>query len=208
MAQHVVYIDDRPVRFAPISASEEISMLDNCRVVSESDFSIEEVLDGLHDLPISMELVYLCENPDATWKRFVYLYTLSIAAGGVVRNEAGEVLVIFRRGKWDLPKGKLDYDETPEHAALREVTEECGINQLQLGAPIAVTYHTYVEKKKRFLKKTHWYYMQSSDDRPLVPQLEEDIEQAVWMTTQQVLNTVFANTYRSVRSVLEMALIH
>jgi 8-oxo-dGTP pyrophosphatase MutT (NUDIX family) len=49
------------------------------------------------------------------------------AGGGIVVNEQNEVLLIYRRGKWDLPKGKLDDGETIEECALREVKEETGL---------------------------------------------------------------------------------
>ena len=48
------------------------------------------------------------------------------AGGGLVENEKGEILFMFRKGKWDLPKGKLDPGESYESCALREVQEETG----------------------------------------------------------------------------------
>jgi hypothetical protein len=54
-------------------------------------------------------------------------YTIIQAGGGLVYNDAGDIMMIFRRGKWDLPKGKLDKGETIDECALREVGEETGI---------------------------------------------------------------------------------
>ena len=55
------------------------------------------------------------------------------AGGGIVVHENGKMLFIFRKGKWDLPKGKVDKGETIEAAAIREVEEETGVQNLRLG---------------------------------------------------------------------------
>lgn len=102
------------------------------------------------------------------------------AAGGIVFNNKNEVLSIFRRGFWDLPKGKIEKGEHPADAAIREVQEETGIAQIEIvGTPI-IGYHTYQLDKKRILKPTYWFVMKSSDDGELTPQIEEDIEKVMW----------------------------
>src|SRR5690606_35062009 len=114
------------------------------------------------------------------------------AAGGYVvrRTKKGnlKVLVIFRRGAWDLPKGKLDPGETPEEGALREVSEEVGIplDQLTLLKPLGVTLHGYVlPRKRRFaVKTTHWYAMETPV-RTFKPQKAEGIEAVAWMKWKQ-----------------------
>ncbi len=100
-------------------------------------------------------------------------------------------------------EGKLDYDETPEQAAVREVEEECGIGQLRILKALPATFHTYPEGGKRILKKTHWYLMDSEDKRELVPQAEEDIQEAVWMSEEEIKKTVYPKTYISIRDLLE-----
>ena len=102
------------------------------------------------------------------------------AAGGLVLNPKREALLIFRRGFWDLPKGKIDRGEGKKEAATREVREETGLEQLEVLAKIGSTYHTYREESgRRILKKTYWYLMETTDNQ-LIPQAEEDIEEAVW----------------------------
>ncbi|MEM1216625.1 MAG: NUDIX hydrolase, partial [Bacteroidota bacterium] len=126
------------------------------------------------------------------------------AAGGVVRNFAGQWLVIFRRDSWDLPKGKIDPGETPEQAAVREVREETGLQNITLGAELPSTYHTYPDKKgRRVLKRTYWYFM-DTNETTLVPQTEEDIEQAIWMSAEQFLGEE-RPVYTSIRRLLETA---
>lgn len=106
------------------------------------------------------------------------------AAGGLVFNAQKEILFIFRRDNWDLPKGKIDPGETVEGAAIREVQEETGLVNVKITKPLEITYHTYKDKqKKRILKKTHWFIMES-EDQNLIPQTEEDIELATWMTLE------------------------
>lgn len=120
-------------------------------------------------------------------KDFLSLYKVVEAGGGVVVNPYNEILMIHRRGKWDLPKGKLDKGETRRQAAKREVEEETGIRGLQLGRKLCVTNHTYRHKEgKRCIKKSHWYLMYAAK-QTLVPQVEEDIEQTVWMPRRKAL---------------------
>jgi len=107
-------------------------------------------------------------------------FTLIEAAGGLVLNEKGQILFIFRRKSWDLPKGKIDPGESIEEAAIREVQEETGIDEVDITDRLPETFHIYREKKKRILKKTYWFVMKTRDEK-LKPQSEEDIEQAIWM---------------------------
>jgi 8-oxo-dGTP pyrophosphatase MutT (NUDIX family) len=123
------------------------------------------------------------------------------AAGGLVRNESGELLMILRNGKWDLPKGKIDKGESIEQAAVREVQEECGLLQIQLLQPAGTTYHTYADKEQLFLKTTHWFTMSASNSEKLVPQTTEGIEQVKWMNESQV-NAALENSFASVVSLL------
>ncbi len=121
------------------------------------------------------------------WADFVAQYKLIEAAGGVVFNLEGKVLLIFRRGFWDLPKGKIDPGESIEAAALREVQEETGLQQLELKAQLAETYHAYREGKQRILKCTHWFIMQTAENI-LTPQTDEGIEKAVWQDVTTFLS--------------------
>lgn len=116
------------------------------------------------------------------------------AAGGIVRNEENRYLFIFRKGKWDLPKGKLDEGEKPKKAAVREVEEECGIRVAKLESKLANTYHVYEEADQLILKKTSWYKMYAEDQKNLVPQLEEDITRAEWLSPGD-FPMVKVNTY-------------
>lgn len=114
--------------------------------------------------------------------------TLIKAAGGLVFTDAKEILLIFRKGKWDLPKGKQDEGETLMECAVREVKEETGIKDIQIGQQLSISYHTYYEKKNHILKESHWFLMETKKAVPLVPQAEEDIEKCLWIPLQDVSN--------------------
>ncbi|MBC7885333.1 MAG: NUDIX domain-containing protein [Saprospiraceae bacterium] len=104
------------------------------------------------------------------------------AGGGLVRNERNEYLFIYRRGSWDLPKGKVENEETKKEATLREVTEETGIKKMIIVQKLIVTRHIYRSNVgKRIIKKSQWYLVETKK-QPLIPQVNEDIEKAEWMT--------------------------
>jgi ADP-ribose pyrophosphatase YjhB (NUDIX family) len=125
-------------------------------------------------------------------------YTIIKAAGGLVLKE-GEVLMIWRLKKWDLPKGKLDKGEKEKKAAVREVEEECNV-KVKLGKKICHTWHTYKQNGRRILKKTYWYKMYCIDDSKMKPQVEENIEDIKWMNEKDLKEALY-NTYPSVRDV-------
>jgi ADP-ribose pyrophosphatase YjhB (NUDIX family) len=123
------------------------------------------------------------------------------AGGGLVINKNKEVLFIFRRGKWDLPKGKLEKHEKIKKGAVREVEEECGITNPIVKEELITTFHKFKNKGKECLKKTHWFIMEYEGDEELVPQLEEDITKAKWMGEEK-FDKVFKNTFPSIADVL------
>lgn len=124
------------------------------------------------------------------------------AAGGLVLNSNKEILFIFRRGKWDLPKGKMEADETPEICAAREIEEETGVNQLQLIHKIIDTYHIYEERGLQILKKTYWFYFITKFEGKPQPQIEEDISSISWIGKEN-LELPLSNTYDSIIDVIE-----
>ncbi len=123
------------------------------------------------------------------------------AAGGLVRNDKGQVLIIKRRGRWDLPKGKLNTDEAPEHAALREVEEECGLKGLEINEQLLSTYHAYDLEDKHILKKTYWYSMLYRGNATPVPQQNEDITEIIWFDAGNLIE-ITGNTYLTVLDIL------
>ncbi len=123
------------------------------------------------------------------------------AAGGLVSNEEMHYLFIFRNGKWDLPKGKLDRGETNREAAVREVEEECGIHINSLKGKIGNTYHIYEMNNELILKKTFWYRMKAVKQNILIPQLEEGITDVRWLAPGDFM-MIRQNTYPLIRDLL------
>lgn len=116
-------------------------------------------------------------------------------------DKDGKTLLIFRQGKWDLPKGKLDRGEKKKECAVREVEEETGV-KVSIDGKIVATWHTYIRNKKYILKKTHWYVMKCLDDRDMAPQEDENIDDVRWMTLTE-LRVALYGSYRSIRSVVQ-----
>lgn len=125
------------------------------------------------------------------------------AAGGIVKNKEGKILFIFRHGKWDLPKGKIEKGEKEKEAALREVEEECGITDLSLEEKFIITYHTYHLKGYNCLKISHWYKMKyNGNSMQLIPQLAEGITDARWMNKFEI-EEAMKNTFSSIFEVMK-----
>jgi 8-oxo-dGTP pyrophosphatase MutT (NUDIX family) len=122
------------------------------------------------------------------------------AAGGVV-DKSGKILLIYRKGRWDIPKGKLDKGESIKECAIREVEEETGV-KVEIEKKINATWHTYVTNRKYILKKTHWYVMTCVDDSNLAPQEEEGIKEAKWMNLTELRSALY-DSYRSIRYVIQ-----
>jgi len=146
--------------------------------------------------------VFFHPNLEELKKAFFKKFVLIQAAGGLVKNENNEILLIFRRGKWDLPKGKLDKGESLEECAIREVKEETGLKQIKLTGPLLITYHTYHEGTRFILKESHWYNMTTKSDQSLIPQMEEDITEIKWVKNEE-LKKYFKNTFPSINDVLQ-----
>jgi 8-oxo-dGTP pyrophosphatase MutT (NUDIX family) len=202
---HTVYIQERALIFFPVYEAGTIPGDKNYQIVSEEDFNWVQLVETL-EKKITNGIYCLCENPDQAWISFCSEFDLVVAAGGLVRNPNDEYLLIYRRGKWDLPKGKLDYDELPEHAAIREVEEETGIGQLEIKSLITISFYIYTEKKTRKLKKTHWYLMETTSTVTPQPQIEEDIQEARWMDKETIRRKVISNTYLTVATIVKTIL--
>lgn len=126
------------------------------------------------------------------------------AAGGLVSNRRGDYLLISRNGLWDLPKGHRDPGEAIVVTAMREVSEETGIGELELGSLICVTDHCYIRNGIWHLKHTWWYNMLYTAPVDLTPQTEEDISKAAWVAKSS-LPPFLKNTYPSIIEVFREA---
>ena len=124
------------------------------------------------------------------------------AGGGLVYNKNGEVLFIFRNGKWDLPKGGTNKGEEIEDTAMREVEEETGVNGLSISKKLQKTYHIFKRNGVYKLKITHWFEMHSTYDGIPIGQAEEGIEKVEWKNPEQIKEAL-KNSYENIKLLFE-----
>ncbi len=196
MAQYIIYYLDRSFIISNNPKSDNFS---------ECNFrQPEDIIKIAKDFESDYKKKYFCfftKDIEKTFKEFQKNIIVIEAAGGIVRNINGDILAIFRLGKWDLPKGKIEENETPENAALREISEECGINGHVLLKKICDTYHTYKMNGKMVLKKTYWFDFSIDGVPELSPQTIENIEEACWLTKDDFKKKL-ENSYPSIRQVI------
>ncbi len=137
-------------------------------------------------------------------KEFTSCFKFVRAAGGLVYNAKGEFLVIKRNEIWDLPKGKAEKLEKNHDTAIREVSEECGLNSLIVKKSIIKTYHSYQLNKTPVLKETEWFEMYSAKSKGAIPQLKEGITETRWLKKSEA-TIIISNTYPSIIDVLKEA---
>jgi 8-oxo-dGTP pyrophosphatase MutT (NUDIX family) len=202
-----IYFDDKPL-FLCNERDETIEAFihhDDAVFIDELDTHTIKSMIHEMQVPKVHAGVFLHHDLHTLQKAFSKKFTIMQAAGGMVRNDNDEILLIFRRGKWDMPKGKLDEGETLEQCAVREVEEETGLRNIELLGPLVITYHTYHEGTKFILKESHWYRMKAGGNQQLIPQTEEDIHELKWVAADDI-TSYLRNTFPSIKDVLEAGL--
>jgi 8-oxo-dGTP pyrophosphatase MutT (NUDIX family) len=144
-------------------------------------------------------------NPLKFFKHLKKKFKLINAAGGLVENTDGKILVIKRNDILDLPKGKIEKGEKKKQAALREVEEECGISDLKILLKIENSYHTYSINNELILKTTHWYKMFYAGNKIPVPQTKEGISEIRWVDKNELIK-IKELTYPNLKDIIDFAL--
>lgn len=204
MSNITIYFDDKPVFLCDEITPAINEYRHHPETVYIDELSAAAINSILHEINKPQFHAGILYDKDFLKLKAAFFkhFTLVKAAGGLIKNEEGEVLLIFRLGKWDLPKGKLDGNETIAECAKREVREETGLKNLEIVEPIGVTFHTYVRFGKHFLKETHWYAMKASGNEKLIPQTEEDITEIIWARKND-LGKYLSNSYPTLVEILE-----
>lgn len=149
------------------------------KVLPLKETSLTEIIRILRTTRVKT-LYLLHDNPKKLLALFKKKLPVTIAAGGVVQNQDGKLLFIYRKNRWDLPKGKVNKGETLQEGAKREVKEETGVKKLTVGALAGITYHIFKRNNRYQLKESHWFYMTTPYEGNLIPETKEDITEAVW----------------------------
>lgn len=198
-----VFFEDKPVFLTNELAPSITALMPDPKTIyfdEISPHSIDTLLHNIKDSSFSRGILY---NSDFNKIKNAFYKSFKVirAAGGVVKNEAEEILFIFRRGKWDLPKGKNDGDESSKDCALREVREETGLQKVTAHEFISTTYHVYKEAGRQILKETDWFNMKALSQEKLIPQLDEGIEKIEWVSAAGISDKL-KNSYSLIADVL------
>ena len=191
-----VFVND-----ALIIVTDSLKKYHNFPIYIFKDFVIDELLYRTRN-GSTKGVILFCDNLENDWNSFKAHFKVIKAGGGLVLNPQKEILFIYRNGIWDLPKGRTEKRETIETTAVREVEEECGVENLELIKFLITTYHIFYQNGELRMKETFWYLMESNDNSTLTPQLEEGITVAIFknkVETQQALE----NTYANIKLVVE-----
>ena len=193
-----VFIDHKPILF--VNESEISPKLISVTFEKFNNFSAD-ISVYLKEVTLNFPLQIICLDASESFVASFSDHHLVEAAGGVVRK-GHNLLMIFRNGLWDIPKGKLNQNESPQVGAIREVEEECGITKPTILKFLCATYHTYLYEGQKTIKKTSWFVMDYKGTDKLNPQRDEGITNVKWCTLQE-FNNVRGNTYGSINEVID-----
>ena len=188
------------------SACNNITQTVDC----ENPLFVKDLVYKIESGKRILDFVILNKDLPKLWNCFKNQLTEIPAAGGLVMKDDHSLLFIKRLGIWDLPKGKIEKNETSESAAIREVEEECGVVGLKIIKQLDSTFHIYRSPylnspDNLVLKETKWFLMSCGDHQSLIPQVEENIEEVRWFAIDE-LDKVMDNTYLSLREFMQKTL--
>ena len=198
-----IYFDDKPLFLCDEVDASLQPYVHHDDTVFIDELNLHTVKSMIHEMqkPSVHAGVFFNNDLEELKGTFFKKFTMVKAGGGFILNENNAVLMMFRRGKWDLPKGKLDKKETIEECAVRETEEETGLKNIELISPLITTHHTYHEGTKSIMKETSWFRMKVTGDQKLVPQASEQISKLEWVNKDD-LEKYKKNSFPSVIDVL------
>lgn len=193
---YTIYVNEAPliVTHTPPETLKE-------KVFSTDRDSLLSAITLLYKGALTKAYLYHPKGQDIT-QVFSSTLPVLVAGGGLVTNPKGEILFIFKDGKWDLPKGKVEAGESLESAALREVEEETGVQDLTVKKSLCTTSHIFKRNGEYQLKHVHWFAMTTPYSGPLKGQNEEGITIATWKGRKATIKAL-KNTYINIKVLLE-----
>ena len=187
-----VFVNDKP-----LFLTNEVAKETDFQLFLLESVDIEQLIVKMFNNKIKKAYLYYPDEKEIL-KKVKEKIPVCKAGGGLVYNKKGEVLFIFRNGKWDLPKGGTEKGEEIEATAIREVEEETGVNQLKINKKLQKTYHVFKRNGKYKLKITHWFEMQTDFEGTPIGQLEEGIEKVAWLNPEEIKQAL-NNSYENIK---------
>lgn len=189
---HKIFVNDKPIILTTKVKKEK-----HFKNYLLSSVNIGKIIRELNATDIE-GIRLIGKKEDKLLKSFLKKLPNVVAGGGKVFNDKGEILFIYRNDKWDLPKGKIEDDESIEETALREVEEETKVKGLKIVKPLETTYHIFKRNGRLQLKITYWFEMTSTYNGNLEPQEEEGITKVAWLNPTQV-EEAMENSYANIK---------
>ncbi|WOD42596.1 NUDIX hydrolase [Hwangdonia lutea] len=187
---HKIFVNDKP-----IVLTTKVEKEDGFKNYLLKTVNMGKVIRKLNKTKLK-EVRLIGKNEKKLLKKFLKKLPNVVAGGGKVYNDKGDILFIYRNDKWDLPKGKTEGKESIERTAIREVTEETGVNGLEITKPLETTYHVFKRNGRYKIKITYWFEMKTSFSGNLYPQENEGITKVEWLNktqTKEALENSYAN---------------
>ncbi len=194
-----VFIENRAIIFTDIKPKRK-----NIFLLKSYDLQsiVEDLIPKIENTTSDLDIYVYSEEIEKEFERLFFDFDKIEAAGGIVKRKQ-RFLFIKRNGFWDIPKGKLELNESIETCAIREIEEECGLINPEIIESICTTYHTYEYKGKPTIKKTYWFSLIYEGDKKLNPQEEEGITHVKWMKKHKI-EKIRENTFASIIDVLDI----
>jgi len=196
-----VFIDNSVIDF--LDSEQKIPSKGYDLVVNSLENDLSTLLEQFDFLHSKVCLLVVYDDFELAFNQVFHAFEFMDAAGGIVKCDR-RYLFIERHGMWDIPKGKLDSNEQPWEAAVREIEEECGIKGPEIDHLLGITFHTYSYMGRPTIKKNWWYALNYSGSMDVQPQEEESITQAIWIQKEE-WDLIRSKTYDSIQEVLRLA---
>ncbi len=187
-----VFVNDKP-----LFLTNEVSKETDFQLFLLESVDIEQLIVKMFNNKIKKAYLYYPDEKEIL-KKVKEKIPVKKAGGGLVYNKKGEVLFIFRNGKWDLPKGGCGKDEAIEDCSKREVEEETGVGNLEITNKLQKTYHVFKRNGVYRLKITHWFEMKTDFEGELIPQANEGIEKVTWLNPEEIKQAL-NNSYENIK---------
>lgn len=192
-----VFFNQKPL----ILTSKIIKSTDSNLLIHIKFCSKNQILKALKSKKIQSVYLYH-KNINKLWKIFTKKFPIKDAAGGLVKSSNDKLLFIYRKNRWDLPKGGVEKNELIIDAAKREVKEETGLADLIVIKRIGETHHIFKNGKSYKLKRTYWFEMKSDYKGDLIPQVEEGITSVEWISKKRIPK-ILENSFENIKGIVQ-----